>query len=125
VGSTAGALGLMQIIPDTGAAIAAERGVTGFETSDLFRPEVAIPFGAHYLAGQLDAFDGNLYHVFAAYNGGPGAALDAQELAGDNIDLFVEELEFEETNLYVRRVMEHYARYRQTYGNLDRPSLPQ
>ena len=125
VGSTAGALGLMQIIPETGAAIATERGMTDFETSDLFRPEVAIPFGAHYLSGQLDALDGNLYYTFAAYNGGPGAAQDALELAGNDVDLFVEELEFAETNLYVRRVMEHYARYRQAYGGLDRPSLPQ
>ena len=36
----------------------------------------------------------------------------------------VEDLEFDETKTYVKRVMENYARYRQLYEKLDRPSLP-
>jgi len=124
-GSTAGAVGLTQIIPSTGESIAAELGETAFTAADLFRPKTSLRFGAHFLAGQIDAFDGNLYHALAAYNGGPAAAHDALGLAGpDDVDLFVEDLEFEETNLYVRLVMEHYAQYRHLYGDIDRPSLP-
>lgn len=114
-GSVAGALGLVQIIPATGEAIAIELGVTGFETTDLFRPETSLRFGAHYLATQLAEFGGDERHALAAYNGGPGATIDARALAEADPDLFVEDLEFDETNLYVRRVFEHWWWYRQLY----------
>jgi len=123
-GSTAGALGLTQVIPTTAASIADGLGVPGFAPEDLFRPSVSLRFGAHYLATQLAEFAGNPYRALAAYNGGPGAAADAAALAGDDDDLFVESIEFDETRLYVRLVMENYARYRQLYGASPRPSLP-
>ena len=44
--------------------------------------------------------------------------------SGNDEDLFVEDLEFDETKTYVKRVMENYARYRQLYEKTDRPSLP-
>jgi soluble lytic murein transglycosylase len=123
-GSTAGALGLTQVIPPTGESIADRLGVAGFAPEDLFRPSVSLRFGAHYLAAQLADFAGDPYRALAAYNGGPGAASDAAALSGDDDDLFVESLEFDETRLYVRLVMENYARYRQLYGGSTRPSLP-
>jgi soluble lytic murein transglycosylase len=124
-GSPAGALGLTQVIEPTGRAIAGQLGVTAFSASDLYRPKVSLRFGASYLADQLAAFDGNAYHALAAYNGGPGAASAALASAARDADLFVESLEFDETKAYVRLVMEHYARYRQLYEGLDRPSLPE
>lgn len=124
-GSSAGALGLTQVIEPTGEAIAADLGIADFALTDLFRPRLSLRFGASYLADQLDTFDGNAYHALAAYNGGPGAASKAIEIAGDDDPaLFTEDLEFEETRRYVRLVMEHYARYRQAYLGLDAPSLP-
>jgi soluble lytic murein transglycosylase len=123
-GSPAGALGLTQVIPATGEAIATTLGVESFRASDLYRPRTSLRFGASYLAGQLRVFDGNAYHALAAYNGGPGTASNALKSAGVDEDLFVEDLEFDETQQYVRRVMENYARYRQLYEGLDRPSLP-
>lgn len=123
-GSVAGALGLTQVIPPTGEAIAVALGVEGFEPRDLFRPAVSLRFGANYLASQTGAFEGNVHHALAAYNGGPGASDDAIAAASDDVDLFVESLEFDETRLYVRRVLEHYAQYRYIYAGLDRPSLP-
>jgi soluble lytic murein transglycosylase len=123
-GSSAGALGLTQVIPPTGESIAAELEVPDFDPEQLFRPDVSLRFGAHYLAQQIENFDGNLYHALAAYNGGPGATDDGIAAAGDDIDLFVESLEFDETRLYVRRVMEHYAWYRMLYEGLDSPSIP-
>ncbi len=124
-GSTAGALGLTQVVPTTGQAIAAKLGVTPFAAEDLYRPAVSLLFGASYLADQLQAFDGDVYRALAAYNAGPGTAGDAAKAAGDDEDLFVEDLEFDEAKQYVRRVLEHYARYRQLYAGVDRPSLPQ
>jgi soluble lytic murein transglycosylase len=114
-GSGAGALGLTQVVPSTGQQIAAKLGVTGFTVDDLYRPKISLQFGASYLASQLAAFDGDPYRALAAYNAAPG----------DDDDLFVEELEFDETRLYVRLVMENLARYRQLYAGVGRPSLAQ
>ena len=119
-------MGLTQIVPSTGEGIAAELGDAAYTAAHLFRPKTSLRYGAHFLAGQLSAFDGNLYQALAAYNGGPGAASDALEISGtDDADLFVEDLEFPETNLYVRLVMEHYAWYRHVYAEVERPSLPE
>jgi len=124
-GSSAGALGLTQVIEPTGRSIADVLGVTDWELTDLFRPKLSLQFGANYLSSQLTSFEGNAYHALAAYNGGPGTASNAIDSAGADVDLFAEDVEFEETRRYIRLVMEHYARYRQLYGGVDRPSLPQ
>jgi soluble lytic murein transglycosylase len=123
-GSGAGALGLTQVVPATGQAIATALGVDAFTPGDLYRPKLSLDFGASYLADQLATFDGDPYHALAAYNGGPGTASNAIKSAGGDEDLFVEDLEFDETRRYVRLVMENHARYRQLYEGLDRPSLP-
>lgn len=125
-GSGAGALGLTQVVPTTGESIATTLGVIDFAAADLFRPKVSLRFGANYLAAQLSEFGGNPYHAFAAYNGGPGATNDALAAGGrSDEDVFIEELEFDETQRYVRLVMQNLARYRQLYAGLDRPSLPE
>jgi soluble lytic murein transglycosylase len=123
-GSSAGALGLTQVIPSTGESIAVTLGSASFTASDLYRPNVSLKFGASYLSDQLKQFDGDPYRALAAYNGGPGAASSAADSAGADEDLFVEDLEFDETRDYVRLVLENYARYRQLYEGIDRPSLP-
>lgn len=114
-GSPAGALGLTQVIPSTGEDIAARLGRADFEADDLYRPFVSISFGANYLSRQLTAFDGELLQALAAYNAGPGNAAAWEEAAGDDVDLFLETIEFEETRNYVIRVVENLARYRRLY----------
>ncbi|HWQ28847.1 MAG TPA: lytic transglycosylase domain-containing protein, partial [Dehalococcoidia bacterium] len=123
-GSTAGALGLTQVLPSTGREVAQELGMSGFDPSALFRPDVSVAIGGAYLASQIERFGGNLYHALAAYNGGPGTAADARDRAGDDVDLFVELLPYAETRLYVRRVLTHLAFYRYAYQEVDRPALP-
>jgi len=122
-GSGAGALGLTQVVPPTAQEIAAELGITDFEDDQLFRPVVSVTFGSHYLGNQLATFDGNLYYALAAYNAGPGSAASWQTAAGDDVDLFVEEIEYSQANLYVRLVMENLAVYRYLYGGASGPSL--
>ncbi len=122
-GSGAGALGLTQVVPATGEQIAATLGVAEFAASDLYRPRISLEFGASYLKTQLDVSGGKAYRALAAYNGGPGAAADAADVAGADDDLFVEELEFDETQRYVQIVIENLARYRQLYAGVARPSL--
>jgi len=123
-GSTAGALGLTQVVPQTGESIADDRDVAGFETAELFRPVVSLTFGAHYLGQQLDTFDGDIYAALAAYNAGPVAAARWRRASGDDADRFYAEIEFSQTKAYVRLVSENLARYRQLYQGSDEPELP-
>jgi soluble lytic murein transglycosylase-like protein len=62
--SSAGALGIMQLMPDT---------ANGLGVTDPFDPAQNINAGARYLRQQLDAFGGDQRLALAAYNAGPGA----------------------------------------------------
>jgi soluble lytic murein transglycosylase len=116
VSSTAGAHGLMQIIPDTGTQIARELDwPQGFTPKDLYRPIVSVRFGTYYLDKNRDLL-GNLYGSLAAYNAGPGNALAWKELAGDDPDLFLETIRFKETRDYIRFIYEIYSTYRSIYS---------
>jgi len=123
-GSGAGATGLTQVIPSTGQEIASDLAISDFANDDLLRPVVSIRFGVHYLEKQLAAFDGNLYYALAAYNAGPGAVERWRDASGDDIDVFLEQVDIGEANLYVRLVMENLAVYRYLYEGAPRPSLP-
>lgn len=117
VSSSAGARGLMQIIPTTGAQIASELGEpSNYTDDDLYRPSVSVQFGVHYLANNLRLFNGDLYAALAAYNGGPGNSLEWKNLAGDDPDLFLESVRFEETRNYIRNIYEIYIVYRRLYS---------
>ena len=117
VKSTAGAHGLMQIIPATGAQIAGElKWPPRYDADDLYRPLVSVRFGAYYLHENRNLLDGSLYAALAAYNGGPGNALAWKGLAGDDPDLFLETVRFQETRDYIRFIYEIHSTYRNLYG---------
>lgn len=117
VTSTAGARGLMQIIPSTGAEIAGFLGwPQGYTADDLYRPIVSIPFGASYLDRQRDYFSGDLYAALSAYNGGAGNATRWLQLADGDQDLYVEVIRFTETRNYIKYIYELYTIYEGLYG---------
>jgi soluble lytic murein transglycosylase len=117
VTSTAGARGLMQIIPSTGESIYNRSGwPSGYTVEDLYRPQISVTYGADYLAAQRNAFGGDLLTALAAYNGGPGNASAWRELAAGDMDLFVEVVRFSETRLYLRSIYELFTIYRNLYG---------
>jgi soluble lytic murein transglycosylase len=117
VRSTAGARGLMQIIPSTGANLASQLNWPyEYGEDDLYRPDVSIRFGTHYLANNLSLLGGDLYAALAAYNGGPGNAVLWKQLAGNDPDLFLEIVRFEETRNYIRNIYEIYIIYRRLYS---------
>lgn len=112
--SIAGAMGLTQVMPATGAGIARDLGHDGFTAGELFRPAVSLEFGAYYLGVQLRRF-GDVHHALAAYNGGPGNAAAWAAAAPEPPPDFVEAVTFAETEHYVEAVMEHYHMYRWLY----------
>jgi soluble lytic murein transglycosylase len=116
VQSSAGARGVMQIIPATGQDIAKNLGwPPNYTDQDLYRPMVSIRLGAHYLAQQRQFLNGDLFAMLAAYNGGPGNSQIWQELAHGDFDLFIELIRFQETRDYVMFIFENYNIYRQLY----------
>ncbi len=120
VSSTVGARGLMQIMPATGASIASAIGwPPEFDPEQLYSPKVSIVLGTHYLASNRDLLGGDLYGALAAYNGGPGNAIEWEKLSGNDPDLFLESVRVEETRQYIRNIYEIYVIYRRLYSSVQ------
>jgi soluble lytic murein transglycosylase len=120
--SGSGALGIMQLMPGTAKEMAGKMGVAYSParlTSD--GPYNAL-IGSTYLAGQLQKFEGSLVLAAAAYNAGAGNAAKWVTAYGDpragNVDpvVWVELIPFQETRLYVQRVLSNYVVYRARLG---------
>jgi soluble lytic murein transglycosylase len=117
VRSSAGARGLMQILPGTGEEIASRLAwPEDFTPEDLYRPVVSIRLGANYLERQLAFMDGELYGMLAAYNGGPGNASIWKELAPSDPDLFLEVIRLDEPRQYIKGIYEIFNIYRTLYN---------
>jgi soluble lytic murein transglycosylase len=115
--SWVGACGLSQIMPVTGYEVARRLGVRGHRTSNLLDPATNIRFGTEYLATLLERFDGDIMRALAAYNGGPEAAERWWEYGGGgDVDVFVEDVGYDQTADYVRRVFQYSEIYRNLYG---------
>ncbi len=114
--SSWGAVGLMQITPDTGAEINADLGwPSSYTSNDLNRPLVNIKFGTHYLAKWYNYFGNDPYAALAAYNGGIGNTMTWQSLSGDDPDLFLEVIRASETRDYIRYITEYHEIYKKIY----------
>jgi soluble lytic murein transglycosylase len=110
------ARGLTQFIEPTADWVAEELGLTDFSHSDLYRPVVAVEFGGWYLEWISDYEDGELFRVLAHYNAGPGnVARWRRDGEVTDIDLFVEEVDFDQTETFIHRIYEHYWTYRNAY----------
>lgn len=116
VRSSAGASGLMQIIPATGQDVAERLGwPQDYSSEDLSRPLVNLTLGVAYLDLQRTAFGDDLYVALAAYNGGPENARQWRKLAPSDQDLFLEVIRYAETRNYIRGVYELFNLYRLLY----------
>jgi soluble lytic murein transglycosylase len=113
--SSAGAVGLMQILPQTAEFLAHKSGATTFTTADLSRPQVNIAYGSYYLRYLLDEYHGSQVLALAAYNGGE-ANVDRWIAAGHGAPLSIDEIPFPETRAYVTRVLNARGDYRHKYA---------
>jgi soluble lytic murein transglycosylase len=113
--SSAGAEGLMQILPQTAQFLAHRSGATSFTTADLSRPQVNIAYGSYYLRYLLDEYHGSRVLALAAYNGGE-ANVDRWIAAAHGAPLSIDEIPFPETRAYVSRVLSARGDYRRTYA---------
>jgi soluble lytic murein transglycosylase len=114
--SSAGAKGLMQIMPATGDEIAnILKWPTNYHESDLYRPVINIRMGASYLSRMRTYFDNDIFAALAAYNAGPGNVSNWLEKADNDPDLFLEIIPFEETRRYLRNIYTFYRIYETLY----------
>lgn len=123
--SSAGARGLMQLMPGTARETAEKVGLAYSQSRLTNDPAYNALLGSTYLANQLSAFDGSLLLAAAAYNAGPGNARKWVRQFGDprlaEVDpvVWVELIPFQETRKYVQRVLGNYLVYRARLGRDD------
>lgn len=114
--SNAGAVGLMQIMPEEASRIAAAAGLNDITRQDLFDPETNIAVGAAEYAQKLAAWNGNHTLAIASYNAGEKAVGTWIEMTPINdMDSFVEAIPYAETRLYVKTVTRNRFEYRRIY----------
>jgi soluble lytic murein transglycosylase len=114
--SSAGAQGLMQLLPSTAYYLARLSGGRTFTASDLAEPNVNVAYGSYYLRYLLDHYGGNEMLAVAAYNGGETNVdrwVAHAEASGRQLS--VQEIPFTETREYVQRVLSAQRDYRATY----------
>jgi soluble lytic murein transglycosylase len=107
--SDSGAIGLMQLLPDTAEGIAQLTGGSRFEVDDLYDPEINVRYGSFYLRRLLRKYD-NERLALAAYNAGQA-----------NVDRWIaareEEIPFPETREFVDNVLEARDIYARAYAD--------
>ncbi len=109
--SDRGAIGLMQLLPETAMGIAERTGGSSFRVGDLYDPELNVRYGAWYLRHLLDKY-GSERLALAAYNAGQA-----------NVDRWRARhlpIQFEETRAFVDRVESLKQAYRDGYPSLRR-----
>jgi len=106
-GSSAGALGLMQLMPETARRTARKAGLKAPSRSELLTPSVNVPLGSAFLRSLLDRAGGQLPLAIASYNAGPFAAQRWLPATPMETDVWVENIPFNETRAYVQRVHWH------------------
>ncbi|TCP53743.1 soluble lytic murein transglycosylase [Tumebacillus sp. BK434] len=114
--SKVGAVGLMQLMPETAEWIAKESEIPYRGIEDLSDPETNIRMGSWYMAYLLKQFDGNQAAAIAAYNAGQGRVSRwMKEGVWDGTLAASEKIPVGETRHYIQRVSFSYTKYQQLY----------
>ncbi len=114
--SRVGARGLMQLMPDTARPLAQARKLPFNNGNLLDDPAANLDMGAGYLAGLLREF-GDARLAAAAYNAGPTRVREWWAARrSDDLEVWVEQIPFNETRAFVKRVMLSWDEYRRLYG---------
>ncbi|MCP4677673.1 MAG: transglycosylase SLT domain-containing protein [Deltaproteobacteria bacterium] len=114
--SWANAIGLMQLILPTARSMGKRLGIPANRRT-LRRPDVNIRLGTAYLELLRKKFDDHPALMIAGYNAGEGAVGKwARARPGDDIDIFIEDIPYDQTRGYTKRVIATFATYLFLYG---------
>jgi len=111
--SSAGAQGLMQMMPATARWVARKLGVSGFRVEQLNELDTNLRFGTFYLRTVYDDLDGSPLLASAAYNAGPGRPRSWRATLPASVEgaVFAEIIPFNETRDYVKKVLSNTTYY--------------
>ena len=114
--SSAGALGLMQLMPATAFEISSKYDPGMTKSENLFNPAFNIKLGNYYYAYIKNMLDGKDVSSIAAYNGGIGSIQRwRQSINYNDTDEFIEQIPYPETKNYVKKVFRTYWNYIRLY----------
>ena len=118
--SRVGARGLMQLMPDTGRAVAQARQIPFPDAEVLDQPQVNLELGSTFFGGLLREF-GDARLAAAAYNAGPTRVREWWATRRtEDLEVWVEQIPFNETRAFVKRVWLSWHEYQRVYG--EKPS---
>lgn len=106
----------MQLMPSTAKWAAKKLGMNDFQPSSINQLNTNMSLGTYYLRYVLDRFDNQPVLASAAYNAGPGRAM--QWLGEGQMEgaVYAESIPFNETREYVKKVMSNAVYYADTLG---------
>lgn len=111
--SRTGAAGLMQLMPSTAKYMLSKLNME--DTIDIEDARINLYLGCNYLKYLKNRFDNNLY-ITAAYNGGEGITDKwIKNFKGEDLDEFIEDIPYDETRHYVKKVFRTYQMYKKIY----------
>jgi len=113
--SSAGAVGLMQLMPRTAAEVARKERMPKPRRKDLLRPAVNIRLGAAYLSSLVNGYGGDYFRAVAAYNAGEAAVERWWKPSNGDPAAFLERISYRETRIYMRHVFFNLLQYYRIY----------
>jgi soluble lytic murein transglycosylase len=116
--SSAGARGLMQLMPRTAKQVARELKQSPVKLEDLYQPEVNIKLGAGYLNKVYRQLQESPVLATAAYNAGPHRVLSWLPKQSQASDIWIETVPFKETREYLKRVFAYTVIYSYRLGDM-------
>lgn len=114
--SSVGAMGLMQLLPETGKSMAQQLKIPFRSPNDLLKPNMNLMLGTAYFKELLVRYQNHPVLAIAAYNAGPTRVkqwLPEKTMAAD---IWVETIPYAETRQYVQHVVENYCIYQNLLG---------
>lgn len=128
--SSSNAMGVMQLIPPTAQEVAMDLKLKNFKIPEsVLDPDINIKLGTSYMARMLRTFSGNMPLSLAAYNAGPTrlrrwlnarkdlAGLEVQVTSNPEVEIWMDELPWEETSFYVKAILRNWLIYRLLDGS--------
>lgn len=119
--SSAGAVGIMQLMPDTAEWITRLRSWEGVRNPELTNASDSIQLGSCYLSYLLDYFSGDTMLALAAYNAGQGAVSEWVAAVGGAEQFGLSDIRYDETRKFVEKVVHYRAVYARTHPEAFSP----
>jgi soluble lytic murein transglycosylase len=127
--SSSNAMGVMQLLPSTAQELVKDFKIKDFSVPDsLYDPDLNIKLGSNYLSRMIKSFNGNIPLALAAYNAGPtrlrrwlaarrDAGVEAANSSAPEVELWIDELPWDETSFYVKAILRNWLIYRLLDGS--------